>query len=105
MVAALGYLRLPSGPLIMMLIGLVGGLLMGSRWSILLAPAAIWAGAWLWGRIECAGCPPATDPTLGARLFITTVWYGMAALGAWAGASGARLVSRARHLPHEPGDA
>ncbi len=108
-VAALAYVWLPAGqgywiPLSMVLMGLVGGLLMGSRWSILLAPAAILAGGWLWERIECADCPPGTDPTPGGRLFLATVLFGLAALGAWAGTSGARLVLRARHLPHRPGD-
>lgn len=108
-VAALAYVWLPAGrgywiPLSMVLMGLVGGLLMGSRWSILLAPAGIMAGGWLWGRIECPDCPPATDPTPGERLFLATVLFGLAALGAWAGTAGARLVSGARRLPHGPGD-
>jgi hypothetical protein len=100
-VAALAYAWLPLSqgygiPLGLLVIGLVGGLLTGSRWSIPLTPAAIMAGNWMWGRIKCGDCPPATDPPLGAWLVLMALMLGLAALGAWAGVTGACLVSRTR---------
>jgi hypothetical protein len=100
-VAALAYAWLPLSqgygiPLGLLLIGLVGGFLTGSRWSIPLTPAAIMAGSWLLGRVKCADCPSATDPPLGTWLVLMALMLGLAALGAWVGASGARLVVRAR---------
>ena len=108
-VLALAYVWLPRSTgswisLGMLLMGLIGGVLMGSRWSIPLTPTAIMVAGWLWHRIECADCPPGTDPTLGDLLVYMTFMLGLAALGAWAGVRGAQLVSRTRLLPRDPGD-
>jgi hypothetical protein len=78
----------------MLLIGLVGGFVMGSRWSIPLIPVTILAGGWLHQRIKCPDCPSGTDMTLGAQFILLAIMLGLAALSAWAGATGARLVSR-----------
>lgn len=99
-VMALAHVWLPrSGddwiPLGMVLMGVVGGVAMGSRWSIPLSPVAILAAGWLRQRIVCPDCPPGTDMTLAVQLVYTASMLGLAALGAWAGIAGPRLVSRA----------
>ena len=82
----------------MALLGLVGGLLMGSWWSLALAPAAIIVSWWLWRRVECIGCPSGQEQlALLGMVMLATFLSGLAALGAAAGTLGAKLVSRARH--------
>jgi hypothetical protein len=108
-ILALAYVWLPHStgywiPLGMLLMGLIGGVLMGSRWSIPLTPATIMTAGQLWRRIECADCPPGTDPPPAVWLVYMAVMLGLAALGAQAGAWGERLVSRTRLLPQKPSD-
>ena len=107
MVMALAYSWLPVTqghwiPLSMMIMGLTGGLIMGSRWSIALIPAAIMAAGWLWQRIECADCPQGTDPTFGILLMYLTAMLGLAALSAWAGCAGSRWVAHSGFLDRKP---
>ncbi len=86
--------------LAVVLLGLVGGLLMGSWWSLVLVPATMRAAGWLHGRIECPDCPSGE-----ANLILTGLFYGLAMLGAAAGTLGAKaaakLVARARR-PYRP---
>ena len=100
MVMALAYAWLPRSagywiPLGMLLMGVAGGFVMDSRWSIFLTPIAIVAAGWLHQSIACANCPPVTDPTLAVRLVFMATMLGLAALGAWAGVARPRLISRA----------
>ncbi len=107
MVLAYAWLPRSTGdwiPLGMLLMGLVGGFVAGSRSAVPLTPIAIAAPGWLQHRIACADCPPGTDPPLGVALVYMAVMLGLAALGARAGVAGSRLVSRARRSPQEPGD-
>ena len=82
----------------MALLGLLGGLLIGSWWSLALVPTAITVSWWLWRRVECIGCPSGQEQlALLGMLMLATFLNGIAALGAAAGTLGAKLVSRARH--------
>jgi hypothetical protein len=107
-VMVLAYVWLPGStgywiPLGMLLMGLVGGFIAGSRWAVALTPIAIMAPGWLHHRITCADCPPGTDPTFGVVLVYLAVMLGLAALGARAGVAGSGLVSRAWSSPQELG--
>ncbi len=107
MVLAYAWLPRSTGywiPLGMLLMGLVGGFVAGSRWAVPLTPIAIEAAGWFQRRVACADCPPGTDPPPAVWLVYTAVMLGLAALGARAGVPGSRLVSRTRPSPQEPGD-
>lgn len=89
-------------PLSMLIMGVIGGLIMGSRWSIALIPATIMAANWLRQRIECADCPSGTDSTVGIWLVYLTAMLGLAALGAWAGYTGSRWIAHSGFLGRKP---
>ena len=67
-------------------IGLVGGLLMRSRWSPILAPAAILGGGEIWAVLACAACSRGDRDGFFIWLLLQLVYQGLpAALGAAGG--------------------
>ncbi len=91
--------------LAVVLLGLVGGLLMGSWWSLVLVPVTMRAAGWLHGRIECPDCPSGEAQGPVGILILGGLFYGLAMLGAAVGTLGAKaaakLVARVRH-PYRP---
>ena len=79
--------------------GFIGGLLIGSWWSLGIVPATILATTWLWRQVRCAGggCPPSQEgPPLWLGLLLAAGLYAISVLGAVVGTLAARWIARAR---------
>ena len=99
-VALLAYVWLPDtqGAWMLLgppLLGVVGGLAMGSRWAVLLAPAAVFVAGVLRYWTRCPDCPRPTEPTPLVALAFLAALYGSVGLGAAAGVAAARRGARA----------
>ncbi len=108
-VGILGYVCFPENstgywlPIrLVVLVSLIGGLLIGSWWSLGLVPATLVASFWLWRRIECAGCPPGHEgPPLWISLLLAAGLYTFSIAGAAAGTFIAKRMSRRRRLERQ----
>ena len=49
------------GLLVLAVIGLIGGTIIRSWWSVGLVPAALFGTVMVWRVITCPGCPPGPD--------------------------------------------
>ncbi len=104
-VGILGYAWLPvraAGfwlPIGLLLVGLIGGLVIGSWWSLGLVPATLVISFWLWRRIECTDCPPGHEgPPLWIGLLLAAGLYAFSVAGAAAGTFIVKRVSHRRRL-------
>lgn len=108
-IGILGYVWFPENstgywlPIrLVVLLGLIGGLLIGSSWSLGLVPATLVATFWLWRRIECADCPPGSEgPPLWISLLLAAGLYAFSVAGAAAGTFIAERVSRRDRLERQ----
>ena len=76
-------------------VGSVGGVVMGSWWSVLAVPTAMYAGFELWHIIECGSCPRwSRDDSLGTLAVWNVIMCSIVALGAAVGTSVSRWLFR-----------
>lgn len=85
----------PTG-IAIVIVGLVAGFMIGSWWSVPIAPIAFGVGAQLWRQVECRDCPPGEDggEPLFTIFFVIIVAFGIPALSAAAGTLCAKYVEQ-----------
>lgn len=92
------YLAAPSPPVRLLyaifVLSIIGGLIMGTWWSTGLVTGAVALGFGLWQRIECADCPPRTEPPTEISIILMAIVALIPISGAAIGSALWKLLAR-----------